>query len=375
VLVLAPSGRDATLVCRLLEKAGVSALPCASIREISAEMGKGAGALVIAEEALTPPLIAELGELLGVQEPWSDLPVVLLTSAGEVSRGSEWRRELRKPLGNVLLLERPVRPETMLSTIASALRARNRQYQVRDYIRQQRRTEESLRKSEKLAVAGRLAASIAHEINNPLEAIQNLIFIMATSESVPEIREYLAMAQEQLARVSEIVKQTLRFHRETAHPAPVALAEVVESVLALYAGRLRSAGILVNTQFRPAPAIHGFAGELRQLVANLVGNAIDAMRSGGKLRVRVRKACRNGQPGVRLTVSDSGSGISAAVRNTLFEPFVSTKESTGTGLGLWVSGQIVQRHSGTIRLRTKERVGTTFSVFLSGIRESSAAAD
>ena len=375
VLVLAPSGRDAELICELLKRSGMSGVPCTDLQRIRSGMTSGAGALVLAEEALTPTLIIELGELLKAQEPWSDFPLVLLTAPGEVSRGSERRREMRRPLGNVLLLERPVRPETMLSTIHLALRARTRQYQVRDYIRQQRRTEESLRRSEKLAVAGRLAASIAHEINNPLEAIGNLLYIMRTSDSIPEIRGCLTLAEEQLARVSEIAKQTLRFHRETTHPAPVVLSEVVESVLVLYAGRLRSAGIRVSNRFLPVDPIHGFAGELRQLVANLVGNAIDAMRSGGSLQIRIRPSSWHGKPGVRLTVSDSGSGIPELVRSTLFEPFVSTKENTGTGLGLWVSGQIIQRHSGTVRVKSKQRVGTTFSVFLSNIRENLAAAD
>jgi signal transduction histidine kinase len=126
---------------------------------------------------------------------------------------------------------------------------------------------------------------------------------------------------------------------------------------------------------RPVAPVLGFAGELRQLVANLVGNAVDAMRFGGTLQIRIREFRVNGRFGVRLTVSDSGSGIPAAVRSTLFEPFVSTKGNTGTGLGLWVSGQIVQRHCGTIRVKSKERVGTTFSVFLSGIHENVAAAD
>ena len=364
---MAPSGRDAALICQLLEKAAIPSVTCADTEQLSAEMAKGAGALVLAEEALTPALVEQLSSLLHAQEPWSDFPLVLLTASGEVSAGSERRREARKPLGNVLLLERPVRPETMLSTIAIALRARSRQYQVRDYISQQRRTEESLRKSEKLAVAGRLAASIAHEINNPLEAIGNLLYIMGTSDSIPELRQCLVIAQEQLARVSEIVKQTLRFHRDTTHPAPVALEEVVQSVLALYAGRLHSAGIEVTHNFRPVPPIHGFAGELRQLVANLVGNALDAMRSGGTLHIRIRESRRNGKSGVRLTVSDSGSGIPASVRSSLFEPFVSTKETTGTGLGLWVSREIVQRHSGTIHVKSKERIGTTFSVVLFGL--------
>ncbi len=375
VLVLTPSGRDAVLICQLLEKAAMRAVSCSNLQQICAEMEKGAGALVLAEEVLTPAFIAPLSELLNAQQPWSDFPLVLLTAPGEVSRGSERRREMRKPLGNVLLLERPVRPETMISTIAIALRARKRQYQVRDYILQQRLAEESLRRSEKLAVAGRLAASIAHEINNPLEAVSNLLYIMESCQSMAELQQYVTIAQEQLARVTEIVKQTLRFHRETTHPAPVALAEVVDSVLALYAGRLRSASIQVKNRFRPVPPIRGFGGELRQLVANLVGNVLDAMRFGGILQIRIREASLNGIRGVRLTVSDSGSGIPASVRETLFEPFVSTKENTGTGLGLWVSGQIVQRHSGSIRVKSKSGVGTTFSIFLSQVQENMVAAD
>jgi signal transduction histidine kinase len=363
-LVHAPSGRDAALICQLLVKAGVPSTACASVEHACGEMTAGAGVLIIAEEALDPTLIQALASVVEQQPPWSDFPLVLLTSAGAVTRRSERQREFRHPLGNVQLLERPVRPETMLSTIHSALRARRRQYEMRDQLDQYRRAEEALRRSEKLAIAGRLAASIAHEINNPLEAVTNLHYLMSTTASFDDMRTYLAMAQDELARVVEISKQTLKFHRESSSPAMVNLAEILHSVLALYAARLRSAGVEVVTEIQTPCEVDGFAGELRQLFANLVGNALDAMRSGGRLRIRVRAARRPSGAAICVTVADTGSGIAASVRRQLFEPFVSTKGNTGTGLGLWVAAEVVRHHRGAIRLKSRERAGTVFSVFL-----------
>ena len=373
-LLLTPSGRDGALLCQLLERAGVACQVCQSAGELMQQLARGAGVLVIADEALSTDAIASLAQASEAEAGWSDLPLIVLTSRGAVTRQSEHRRELRHTLGNVLLLERPVRPESMLSTVQGALRARRRQYQVRDQMEQYRRAEAALRRSEKLALAGRLAASIAHEINNPLAAVTNLHYLMARSESLPEIKRLLAIADEELARVAEIAKQTLKFHRESSRSAAVELRDVIESVLTLYRGRLRSAGIEVITEFGPPRAIAGFAGELRQLFANLIGNALDAMWEGGKLRIRIRPAERAGTPGILVTVADSGVGIPRDVRRQLFEPFVSTKGSTGTGLGLWVAAEIVRHHGGSIRLKSRERAGTVFTVFLpQGLPEAAAA--
>ena len=372
-VVFTPSGRDGSLLCQILERAGIAGYECHSAEQACEEVVRGAGVLILAEEALTPVLVVALTRVLDAQPRWSDFPVVLLTSRGAVSPHSERQRELRYPLGNLLLLERPVRPESMLSTVQGALRARRRQYQVRDQMEQYRRAEAALRKSEKLALAGRLAASIAHEINNPLTAVTNLHYLMTRSDSLREIKRLLAVADEELARVAEIAKQTLKFHREASRSAAVELRDVIESVLTLYRGRLHAAGIEVVTEFRPAPAITGFAGELRQLFANLVGNALDAMWGGGRLRIRIRPVGRGGQPGVLVTVADSGVGIPPEVRPQLFEPFVSTKDSTGTGLGLWVAAEIARHHSGSIRLKSREGAGTVFTVFVpEGASEAAA---
>ena len=173
-----------------------------------------------------------------------------------------------------------------------------------------------------------------------------------------------------MARISEIVTQTLRFYREPSKPTLVRLPEVVDSALILYQSKLAYAEIVIEKDFRKCSPIVGMAGEIRQVILNLIGNALDASSQGGGLKIRVSNALEhsNGaRPGVRLTVADTGSGISPAMRRTLFEPFVSTKGDTGTGLGLWISSEIVRRHNGKIQVRSStlsQSSWTVFSVFL-----------
>lgn len=368
-LIVAPIGRDAELICALLQR---SSIQCVSLPDVSKALAhlSSPGALVIAEEALTGEVIHDMRRILDHQPPWSDLPVVLLTLPGEVTPETQRRRALREPLGNVLLLERPARPETLISSVRSALRARARQYEIRDQLEQYRHAEEALRKSEKLAVAGRLAASIAHEINNPLESVTNLLYLMRSSPNDGKIEEYGKLAEQELARVTEIAKQTLQFYREPAPHAPTHVADVLESVLQLYGPRMAARNISMHKDLRRGAPVTAGAGELRQLFANLIGNALDAMRSGGMLRVRTRPAREHAaerRMGVRISVADTGSGIPPQLRSRVFEPFVTTKGDTGTGLGLWVTSEIVQKYAGRIRLRSSVRPqssGTVFHVFL-----------
>jgi signal transduction histidine kinase len=370
VLVFAPTGKDARLICDMLQKVQIDCESCNSIEAIREQMDSGAGALLISEEALTPHAIDALASLIAQQPSWSDFPLVLLTIAGSVSAYSERRRGVREPLGNVLLLERPVRPETLISTMQSALRARRRQYEIRDQIERFRQAQDALRKSEKLAVAGRLAASIAHEINNPLEAVTNLLYLARHSDSMAETQKFLATAEQELGRVTEIVTQTLKFYRQQSSPAPVNVNEIVESLLSLFQPRLAAANIRVEKDLRDVGPVIGLSGELRQVFANIISNALDAMREGGTLSIRVRSAreLTNGlRSGVRISIGDTGSGIAPELRSRIFEPFVSTKASTGTGLGLWVSAEIVQKHSGRISLRSRSiapNQGTVFCVFI-----------
>jgi signal transduction histidine kinase len=369
VLVVAPVGKDAGLICNLLSRAQIQSETCATVGDLCLQMAAGAGAAIVAEEALTPDVVETFAKLIKDQPSWSDFPLIVLTVTGEVSTTSERRRTLRGPLGNVLLLERPIRPETLISTVQGVLRARRRQYQIREQMQQFKLAEEALRKSEKLAVAGRLAASIAHEINNPLEAVTNLHYLMQTADSAEQMKSYLRIAEQELARVSEIVVQTLKFYRQPSKPTETNVIDVIDSVLVLYHARLAYANINVEKDFEDLQPILGLAGELRQVFANLVSNALDAMRSGGRLRIRVKSTSHlsrngSGSSGVRISIADTGSGVPGEIRGRIFEPFVSTKGITGTGLGLWVSSEIVRKHGGRIRMKTRPNEGTVFTVFL-----------
>jgi len=326
--------------------------------------------MVVAEEVFTPSNIAAWGRKIATQSSWSDYPLIVLTVAGAVDPNSQKKMLFREPLGNVVLLERPIRPATLVSTVQASLRSRRRQYQIRDYLAQRRKTEEALLRSEKLAVAGRLAASIAHEINNPLESVTNLLYLIGTCSSLEEAKIYAATATDELTRVSEIAIHTLKFFRQLSKPTSVYLTELVDSALVLYQARLVSACISVHKDFRACPPITAMAGELRQVIVNMVGNALDAMRGGGVLKIRIDRSTEhsNGsRPGMRLTIADSGSGIPPDIKNQLFEPFISSKGERGTGLGLWVSSEIVRKHGGTIRFKSSSlspSTGTVFSIFL-----------
>lgn len=371
VCVLTILEKDAALICDVLRKADIHAGVCPGADAASLSAAIQGDCLIVTEELLTPELIQVLQERLKRQPPWSDFPLILLTSQGEVSAYTQKRRQLRQPLGNMVLLERPIRPETLINAVQHALRARQRQYQMRDQIEQYKRAQEGLRQSEKLAVAGRLASSIAHEINNPLESVTNLLYLMHSSDSIADIRKYLNVAENELARVTEIATRTLQFYRQPSKPCPVILTDILDSVLALYHPRLVSAGILVEKRFDNVWPITGLSGELRQVFSNLVGNALDAMRNGGRLVLRAHNSAdhSNGlKTGVRVTIADTGTGIPAELCRKIFDPFVTTKGATGTGLGLWISSEIVQKHGGRIHVKSRTdeatRSGAVFSIFL-----------
>ena len=631
VHVVAPSGRDAELVVSTLRREGVEAKACVDLTAfLSAPGFHSTGALLLTEEALGSNLIERLAEFLQRQEPWSDLSIILLTTGGRDSLRSRKFHQERSALGEPILLERPIRSETLLATVRAALRSRQKQYQVRDALRardlaldelrveretlqsildslpvgvlmatpsgellrsnraaeqifrhpmlptpdieahgqwiafhgdgrrvqgeeyplpraiksgkaipaeeflyergdntlawislsaapifdteghmlggvvavsdvdHQRRASEQLRKSEerfrrlieastiglligdlnggisymnatllkvlgytasevaegsvrwnqltppefadrdatataqliergsadpyekvymskdgrripllvgatsipgqddlseasiavfltdlsqqkqaesalvqseKLAAVGRLAASISHEINNPLEAITNLLFLMKQELLPPQAESYLHLAEQELARVSQIAGQTLRFHRQATRARAISPAELLEPVLALYRGRLNNSNIQIRQENLDAQSIVCFEGDIRQVLNNLVSNAIDAMRTGGVLTLRIRDArsSETGAAGARITIADTGHGMTEETRTRIFEPFYTTKGINGTGLGLWISRGIVEKHRGSLSVRSSVdavRHGTTFSLFL-----------
>ncbi len=249
-------------------------------------------------------------------------------------------------------------------------------------ITQTRLSEEALRRSEKLAAVGQLASSIAHEINNPLESVINLLYLVRTAETMQDVKTYATLAEQELARVSNITVQTLRFHRQQIAAAPVDLSETITAVLRLYASRFTSRKIEVRPRFRKTPTAMLMEGDILQVLNNLIRNAHDAMPRGGVLHTRLRphRCVNSGANGVQITIADTGTGFLPKMRHHLFQPFHTSKEVTGTGLGLWISKGIIDKHGGRIRMRSRlqeqsgGRYGTVFAVWLPLVQPTPAAA-
>ncbi len=492
VRVLAPTGRDAELICSVLLANEVPAQVSSIALLAAGEAHAGPlGPLLIAEEALQPASIEYLGGLIDNQPSWSDLPILILTGSGrETSRTRSLEREWQ-PLGSPILLERPIRTATLVSSVRAALRARTRQYQIRDTIAelkqeqetlqvvldnlpvgvvvakasgeivlgnrrlesivghpliptrdidghgawtayhpdgrrvqaeefplpramksgralpaeeflyqrgdgtqgwvslaaapimneggvvtggvvalsdidQQKKSESALIQNEKLAAVGRLAASISHEINNPLESVTNLLYLARLNPALPdEVKGYLNTADHELARVSQIVSHTLRFHRQSTKPRSMTAEALLGPSLGLYTGRLANAGVDLCVEHGGGEAITCYEGEIRQVLNNLISNAIEAMKTGGVLTVRSGRArsWKTGSLGLRITFADTGHGMAQTVQSRLFEAFYTTKGENGTGLGLWISRGIVEKHFGSLRMRSSVRPGRSGSVF------------
>ncbi|HXS75051.1 MAG TPA: ATP-binding protein, partial [Terracidiphilus sp.] len=503
VYVVAPTGRDAELTLRVLHENGIAAERSSDLNFLVRESaGNPIGALLIAEEALDAATSTALIDYVGGQSPWSDLPVLILT--GNSRSLSRNRGNRFDDLGSPVLLERPLRPDILISSVRAALRARKRQYEIRDTLRERdsalaalrneqetlhviidnlpvgiivvggsgnvllsnrmaeqilrrdlhvgdrigtdgvwqsllptgrdqrcldpgdyplqralktsevvppedflqhhddgssgwiriaaapiidqrgavsgavaaisdidrnKRAEEALMKSEKLAAVGRLAASISHEINNPLEAVTNLLYLVEQSTRSTPASQLAAKAQEELARVSRIVTQTLRFHRQSSSPHWVALNELLDPAIGLFRGRISNANIQLDLQYRTVCRILCRDGDIRQVLSNLIGNAVDSMRSGGRLVVRTSGAhqAKTDVAGVRISIADTGHGIPKEAMRRIFEPFYTTKGESGTGLGLWISQEIVKRNQGSLQIRSRAATllsGTVATVFL-----------
>lgn len=496
VLVVAPTGRDAELIVAVLRQHEIEALPVTAETLLGSMRTEALlGPLLIAEEALDAAVTRELSVWVHNQPSWSDLPILILTgSEREGSRPSRMRAE-QLPLGSPVLLERPIRTATLLSSVQAALRARTRQYQIRDAVSelkeerellqamldslpvgvvfakasgqitrgnrrlesivrhplllspniesqrewvayhpdgqrvagdefplarairsgqalppeeylyergdgtrawislaaapvtneqgevtgavvalsdidQQKRSELALIQSEKLAAVGKLAASISHEINNPLEAVTNLIYLARRNESLPEeVRGFLNTADQELARVSQIVSHTLRFHRQSTKPSAISAAELLAPTLGLYAGRMANASVELVVQHQGAALVRCYESEIRQVLNNLVANAVDAMKRGGRLLVRTQRSrfWKTGIQAVRISIADNGQGIEPRVINHIFEAFFTTKGINGTGLGLWISMGIVTKHRGLLQVVSRVgpgKSGTVFSLLL-----------
>lgn len=240
----------------------------------------------------------------------------------------------------------------------------------------QKRAEDALVQADKLAAVGRLAASISHEINNPLEAVTNLLYLVHQDQALSdESCMYIQQAEEELARVSQIASQTLRFQRHAVNAVPVTARQLIDPVVALYQGRLKHTHIQVTVKYSGEQQdMVVFEGDVRQILNNLLGNAIDAMPAGGgtiTLRAKTARCMHTRRRGTRISVADTGQGMTAQTAAHIFEPFYTTKGASGSGLGLWISHTLAHRHGGALRVRSCKasshptgKSGTVFSLFL-----------
>jgi PAS domain S-box-containing protein len=314
----------------------------------------------------------ELGSIAPTPEAWmdlvhpEDLPAIRHLLSQGVDSVPEFQIQYRVPCpdGSIRWVETRGRYQRDSQGRAARLVG------VSADITGRKQSEEAMLRAEKLAVAGRLAASVAHEINNPLEAVANLLYLITHADTLDSARSQAQQALDELMRVSLITQQTLKFHRQPGTPKDTRLSEIVHTVLALFRARLRSARIEVQVRAEHEVPIACMPGEVQQIVANLISNAIDAMPHGGRMVIRLRPSLDwrdSTTAGMRITLCDTGVGMDRATMQRIFEPFFTTKTETGTGLGMWVVAQLVERHHGQARVWSTQRDGasaTAISLFL-----------
>jgi PAS domain S-box-containing protein len=235
-------------------------------------------------------------------------------------------------------------------------------------ISDRKKIERLLIQSEKLAATGRMAATIAHEINNPLESVVNLIFLARQhSAASGKAHQYLLTAEEELERVSHIARQTLGYYKDTGSPAEASLHKLIENVLVVYNSKLTAQGITMDLTFNDLQRIVVSKGEMLQVFSNIIANAVDAMPQGGSLKVSTRKLMGSTGDGIQIAIRDSGTGIRQEHLEKIFEPFFTTKGNLGTGIGLWVARQLVERRGGQISVASSiepGKSGTAITIFI-----------
>ena len=385
ILIFAPTGRDPELIGRMLARLELTARPQASISELCAEIDNGVGMVILAEEALTQESAQRLLETIAAQPSWSDLPVLVLTTAAAIARPSQPVLEALRQRANVTLVERPVHPLTLLSSVQSALRARRRQYDVRDYLADRERSVERVRQAQKMEAVGKLAGGVAHEVNNMMTAVIGFAeFALNELDGAHPVRPDIEEVIKAGTRAAAVTQQLLAFSRRQPHqPTRLHLQQVVPELSKLLS-RLLGAEHELDLQIQgDLPPVLADRNQLEQVLVNLALNARDAMRPGGTLRLRgdvvevedgagMRPAVdvRSGRY-VRLTVSDNGHGMTAEASEHAFEPFYTTKPlGQGTGLGLSTVYGIVKQADGYVWIDSAVGAGTTVTVDLPAVPEA-----
>jgi signal transduction histidine kinase len=383
VVVHTPTGRDGMLVTGLLEAHGYGVRQTASLAELLARLEQTIGAVVLAEEALDMDTAVGLREHLEAQPSWSDLPFVVLTVPGRGRRPAPTSHAGFREVANITLLERPVQPETLLSAVRAALRARARQYQVRNYLDERARTEEQVRRRQRLEAVGKLAGGVAHEVNNMMTVVLGFSDValrrLNPKDPVAADIQEVVKAGERAARITQ---QLLAFTRQQPNqPSLLSLSDAVRELFNLLQQSLGAEYVLALDVPDSVPEIRADRTQLDQVLINLVLNARDAMPTGGTVSITIQAteldadyirrhedvAMRSG-PYVMLAVSDTGAGMTRETIDRAFEPFYTTKPvGRGTGLGLSTVYGIVKQAGGYVWLYSEVGHGTTVKLYLPAI--------
>jgi signal transduction histidine kinase/CheY-like chemotaxis protein len=376
VLLLAPTGKDAATTAALLREAGIAVAPCASLDEVLREIGRGAAAVILPEEVITPVHNAHLVRVLHGQPAWSDLPMLVLTHAGADSVTSS---EAMRTLGNVTLLERPLRVSTLVSAVRSAVRARQRQYQIRGHLAERARTEEALRIADRRK--DEFLATLGHELRNPLAPLLSgvhLLRVAGTQDA--RITRILSVMDRQVRHLVRLVDDLLEVSRITrglidVRHDPIDLVVVIRSALensrsALEAGRHQ---LQVDLPAEPIPVV-GDAVRLTQVFANLLTNAAKYTNTGGEIRLTAKHEAGH----ARVSIRDNGIGIPASHLAAVFDMFMQVDRSDrraqgGLGIGLTLVRTLVEMHGGRVEAHSDgPGTGTEFVVSLPALEDSLA---
>lgn len=374
VLVTAPTGRDAELICQMLEKAAIECHVCSDTDELLSQMASGVGAAVVAQEALTPASVGNIADFLSSQPPWSDCPFIVMTSGGSPTEAALRELRMLEPIGNLTLIERPVRPQTLLSSVRSALRARRRQYEIRDKMNELIRAQDDLRRSNDDLQQFAYAAS--HDLQEPLRMVGSYVQLLEKrykDKLDTDAQEYIALASNGVSRMFRLIGDLLSYSRVGTTGLQVENINVNDVMLwakmNLHTAIAEAGAEITNDEL---PTVSFDQSQLLQLFQNIIGNAIK-YRSEQPPQIHV-SATRKGDEWV-FAISDNGQGFDPKYADRIFGVFkrLHGRDVPGTGIGLALCKRIVEKHGGRIWAESQPGKGSTF-YFSVPVREMYAAA-
>jgi len=362
VWVHAPYGRDAALICRVLARSGISSRSCATVEDLCSSVGETTGAALISDQSLTKANVGTLAAVLKRQPPWSDLPLIVTTSGGEATEASRARLAILEPLGNVTLLERPLRSVTLVTAVQTALRSRRRQYQLcENFTERERLVQELKRSNEELA---EFAHVVSHDLQEPLRMVKTFSELLARryrGKLDPMADEFIGTIQEGASTMNVLIPTLLNYATVGQTPMTrnrVNLLGVVDAVVNTLQPTIQELRAVIS--HADLPTVHGDGVLLQQLIQNLVGNALKYCEPG--VRPHVRISARSAENSWIISVEDNGQGIAAEYHERIFLPLkrLHGREIAGTGLGLALGRKIVERHGGKIWVESELGKGATF---------------